>query len=65
MVVTQCGNLADDDIQEALSRGARMALGMAKSGLIVSAALYLRGASRLVRMREGPQVLEVQRGKNA
>ena len=65
MVVTRCGKLADDDIQEALSRGARVALGMAKSGLIVSAALYLRGASRLVRMREGPQTLEVQRGKNA
>ena len=65
MVVTRCGELADDEIREALSRGARLALGMAKSGLIVSAALYLKNASRLVGMREGLQTLEVQRGKYA
>ena len=62
MVVTQRGILADDEIQEALSYGENSALGMAESGLIVSAALYLRGVSRFVGMGEGQQA---QRGKNA
>ena len=62
MVVTRCGILADDEIQEALSHGENSALGMAESGLIVSAALYLRGTSRFVGMGEGQQA---QRGKNA
>ena len=62
MVVTRCGSLADDEIQEALSHGENSALGMAESGLIVSAALYLRGTSRFVGMGEGQQA---QRGKNA
>ena len=62
MIVTQCRSLADDEIQEALSYGENSALGMADAGLIISAALYLKGASRFVGMGVGRQA---QRGKNA
>ena len=59
-VATGCGELSKEDAALALKRGASAANGMIDAGLISSAALFLRGESRMLGVLSGSEGIEIQ-----
>lgn len=59
-VATGCGELSKDEAAQALKRGTSAANGMIDAGLISSAALFLRGESRMLGALSGSAGIDVR-----
>ena len=59
-VATGCGEISKEDADLALKRGALVANGIIDAGLISSAALFLRGESRMLGILSGSEGIEIR-----